>query len=85
MDKQVVFPLGAEIRKMVAAEIKRQTADLVEVVRCRDCKFWKTSESINLCKRVKFCTYHIRHQYVKHAEDFCSRGERKDGKDGEQA
>lgn len=58
------------------------TVDAVPVVRCRDCKYWKTVEGVNLSKRVKFCTYHIGHQYARHDEDFCSRGERKDGGNG---
>ena len=58
------------------------TVDAVPVVRCRDCKYWKTVEGVNLSKRVKFCTYHIGHQYARHDEDFCSRGERKDGDNG---
>ena len=50
-----------------------------KLVRCKDCKYWKTAEGVNLSKRVKFCTYHIGYQYARHDEDFCSRGERKDG------
>lgn len=55
------------------------TVDAVPVVRCKDCKHWKTAEGVNLSKRVRLCTYHIWHQYARHDEDFCSRGERKDG------
>ena len=53
--------------------------DVEPVVRCRDCKYWKTAEGINLSKRLKCCTYHIGNKYVRCDEDFCSRGERKDG------
>ena len=52
--------------------------DAVPVVRCKDCKHWKTAEGVILSKRVRLCTYHIWHQYARHDEDFCSRGERKD-------
>lgn len=61
---------------------KLSTVDAVQVVRCKDCKHWKTAEGVSLSKKVKFCTYHIRHKYARHDEDFCSRGERKDGGDG---
>lgn len=59
--------------------VSQPTVDAVEVVRCRDCKYWKTAEGVSLSKKVKFCTYHIGHKYAKHDEDFCSRGERKNG------
>lgn len=59
--------------------VSQPTVDAVEVVRCKDCKHWKTVKGVNLSKRVRFCTYHIGHQYARHDEDFCSRGERKDG------
>lgn len=52
--------------------------DAVPVVRCKDCKYWKTVEGFNLSKRIRFCTYHIGNQYARHDEDFCSRGERDD-------
>lgn len=57
------------------------TVDAVPVVRCKDCKHWKTAEGVKLSKRLKCCTYHIGHKYVRCDEDFCSRGERKDGND----
>ena len=53
--------------------------DVEPVVRCRECKYWKTINGVTLSRRLKFCTYAIGHNYVRHDEDFCSRGERKDG------
>lgn len=61
----------------ILREVK--TVDAVPVVRCRDCKYWKTINSVTLSKGLKFCTYAIGHDYVRHDEDFCSRGEQKDG------
>lgn len=55
------------------------SVDAVPVVRCKDCKYWKTAEGVNRSKKVKFCTYPIGHRYARCDEDFCSRGERKDG------
>ena len=65
-----------EYEKMIAP-----LKDAVPVVRCKDCKHWKTAEGVKLSKRLKCCTYHIGHKYVRCDEDFCSRGERKDGND----
>lgn len=55
------------------------TVDAVEVVRCKDCKYWEDVEGVSLGKKTKFCTYHIRHKYARHDEDFCSRGVRNEG------
>lgn len=55
------------------------TVEAVPVVRCKDCKYWKTGEGVNRSKKVMFCTYQIGHHYARRDEDFCSRGERKDG------
>ena len=55
------------------------TVDAVPVVRCKDCKYWKTGEGVNRSKKVMYCTYPIGHRYARRDEDFCSRGERKDG------
>lgn len=52
------------------------TVDAVEVVRCKDCKWWKTNYSWNgnehkICVKEPF-------EPLRNAEDFCSRGERKE-------
>ena len=57
------------------------TVDAVEVLRCRECKYWKPSgskagnsfadmEYIGGCEFTKYC---------RRESDFCSYGERKDG------
>ena len=67
--------------KVIAWIRKLPAADVVEVVRCKDCKHWKPSgseagscfenlEPIGGCRWVNFC---------RKASDFCSYGERKDG------
>ena len=53
-------------------------ADVIEVVRCKDCKYWKTIESVNFGEKIKFCTYVIDYSYARQDVDFCSRGERKE-------
>ena len=66
------------------------TVDAVEVLRCRDCKYWgdedgKLQDSDGaLCAR---CTVHNYLIYGRHTgwcpteNDFCSYGERKEGSD----
>ena len=57
--------------------------DAVEVVRCRDCRYWKKDHVLDwytLLEGHMVCTYAIAHSFVRHPEDFCSKGERKDGK-----
>lgn len=50
---------------------KQTTADVVEVVRCKDCTEWDKDE------------YECSHWYGFREDDYCSYGERMDGKDGE--
>lgn len=53
--------------------IKIPTADVVEVVRCRDCRYFTKGMAVGMCKRVEGkpilpCCY----------DNFCKYGERKD-------
>lgn len=50
-----------------------------ELVRCKDCKFVGTDAYCLVCERegMGLRPFHVYH------EDFCSRGERKDGDDAE--
>lgn len=47
------------------------TADVVEVVRCKDCKWWKNGE---LCRNVNGLN-----SIVWNGEWFCASGQRKEG------
>lgn len=52
-------------------------ADIVEVVRCKDCKYYGGITFGNICRR-----WSVIHSGVKNCtkpDDFCSYGERKDG------
>lgn len=54
---------------------EQPTVDAVEVVRCKDCKWWKTNylwdgKERKICAREAYEPFRL-------AEDFCSRGERK--------
>ena len=57
---------------------KPYTVDAVEVVRCKDCKHWEKCES-SLVGDVMCCTGQGS-MYIQKAEnDFCSKGERREG------
>ena len=46
------------------------TADVVEVVRCKDCKWFKGGYLANACILLGFA--------IREPDEFCSRGERKE-------
>lgn len=50
--------------------------DAVPVVRCRDCLYWQKS---SLFRGHTVCRYVLDCSVVRREDDFCSRGERKDG------
>ena len=52
------------------------TVDAVEVVRCRECKWWQEDDDIGHCDNPDGLD-----NYAK-PEDFCSYGEKRRGKDG---
>jgi len=49
-----------------------------ELVRCKDCKWWKELEDV---EGMKFCTYVLGGSVVRNSFDYCSRGERRDNED----
>lgn len=56
------------------------TIDAVEVVRCKDCKYYRTGEyfdDIQFCFRLRHPTEDKQIGYNFSDDDFCSRGERK--------
>lgn len=53
------------------------TADVVEVVRCKDCEHWKcnpNTDRYGVCEKASYDDFEV----VMHAGDFCSYGERKE-------
>ena len=50
-------------------------ADVVPVVRCKDCKYWDESEYL---PKHMVCNYVLGARFVRQADDFCSRGELND-------
>ena len=71
-----------DVLKMVANWITdAPTVDAVEVVRCRDCKWYMPGDlftDIMFCHRLKKDNGK-QAKYAYCADDFCSYGERKDG------
>ena len=68
---------------------KQPTADVVEVVRCRDCKYWDkvknpkhAGKGICISPNKSIGGYCTR-KGATLENDYCSYGERMDGKDGE--
>lgn len=55
---------------------EQPTVDAIEVVRCRDCLYWQKS---SLFRGHTVCRYVLDCSVVRREDDFCSRGERKDG------
>lgn len=49
------------------------TADVVEVVRCKDCRYWENGKDYHPC-----CNHFGSMMTDTIADDFCSFGERKD-------
>ena len=57
------------------------TADVVEVVRCKDCKYSVLLGNIEIDGIEEPCTIKCKYEsYILGADDFCSLGERKDEK-----
>ena len=64
--------LPDDVRVKVLAAVSRQpAADVAPVVRCKDCKWWKT----NAC----FFYQHRYHCADRAPDDFCSDGEKMEG------
>jgi len=50
--------------------VRLPPADVVPVVRCRDCKHWKEDGNYSYCS--------VHDDYIMGADEFCSYGERKE-------
>lgn len=53
-------------------------ADVVEVVRCKDCKRWFAKRTKRNKQLIGYCMRMDGNEYRVNADDFCSYGERKD-------
>lgn len=63
------------LRKAMSAIDSLPAADVVEVVRCYECKYWEHRPD----RQYDLCAYFIGAKRSCTPEDFCSCGERKDG------
>ena len=73
-EKETEYAL--DILHGILPTIEQMAKDMVGIVRCKDCKYWhghREYERPMLCHRWKDLTLPTL------ADDFCSRGERKDG------
>lgn len=59
----------------VATVLNAPTADVVSVVRCKDCKYAYTN-SFSTATKVVLCSVNVK---MMQEDDFCSCGERNDG------
>lgn len=79
-DGDTMWQSGCWVRyRAIEQVVKEQpSADAVEVVRCKDCKWSKPFTIFGrdglMCERRKFVE-----RFVVENDDFCSRGERRDG------
>ena len=74
------LPYKASVKRVL---IQAPTADVVEVVRCKDCKHWEhegtdylTQRPFGICKCE--CWEHPTEYLIMLDNDYCSHGERKE-------
>ena len=64
-----------KITRYIENEPPKANKNLVEAVRCGECKYWEESQYY---PKFMVCTYVKGATYTRQHDDFCSRGERKD-------
>ena len=81
-----VIPEGRQVCIIcgLKTNYKQSTADVVEVVRCKDCVFSREMDKYEkklYLENCVGCTKHSvsYHSVIMQGDDFCSYGERKDG------
>lgn len=67
------IPEGRQVCVICGYKVEKKKADLVEVVRCKDCKYWGGVVFGYVCRR--FSGTYIRNETKEN--DYCSYGERK--------
>lgn len=68
-----IFPLAGQNGK---GEVVMQAERVTELVRCKDCKWWKTNYKWN-GDELKICAIEA-YEPIRKSDDFCSRGERRE-------
>lgn len=68
--------ISAEAKAKMTRWLKNApAADVRPVVYCRECKYWELSK---VAPSFSVCTYVCGATFVREAEDFCSRGEKRE-------
>lgn len=62
--------------KTIGECLDKSLADVVEVVRCKDCKFWNKDENRGICD--EWSDFEDGISRYTGADDYCSCGERKE-------
>ena len=68
-----------EIMRDLQSPQENGKLDLVSVVRCKDCKFWDKFPNSTAAPDYHHCGFGINVNWYTRAEEYCSRGERRDG------
>lgn len=76
------YTRDTDMKSAINAIDKSPTIDAVEVVRCKDCKWWQDSEvgvvEYPICTRIHDMVFEMG------ADGYCSKGERKEEKEVEE-
>ena len=67
-----------EIMNDIQSPQENKRLDLVNVVRCRNCKFWDRYPSSTAAPDYHHCGFGINVNWHTRADEYCSRGERRD-------
>lgn len=78
-----VIGIDAQTDEEIMLVTKKQidelpTADVVEVVRCKDCKFWGIPHANDIEKSHYCCRDNMWCMPLRFADDYCSYGEREE-------
>jgi len=70
------FDTIIDVQPTVEQPQTNATENMVEIVRCKECKWWKTNYMWN-GSECKVCVIEA-YEPVRNEDDYCSRGERKE-------
>ena len=71
-----IFDTIIDVQPTVEQPQTNATENMVEIVRCKECKWWKTNYMWN-GSEYKVCDIEA-YEPVRNEDDYCSRGERKE-------
>ena len=83
-DADTIDPKYKTLIEQVKRIINAQpTADVTEVVRCKDCKYWVCALKVHQFLRDELMSQCEINKHYRLGRDFCSYGEREDGDNDE--